>query len=403
MKAGVKRAFLGVLGAAVISLTSMAPVSNGQSTAAAAKPAAMTPDQARAAAAQGKVVMSEDVFPGIKVLRGLPLDEFMDTMGFFASSLSMTCTDCHSAESGGDWNHYIDETPRMTTARKMVQMVAKINQENFGGAKMVTCFTCHRFDANTPEAVPSIMLQYSVPPPDDPEYVVASGDKGLPSADQIFDKYLQALGGAQKVAGVTSMIVKGTYEGYDTGHEKRPVEIDAKAPAQRTTTVFLRQNQTKVWAYDGKEGWIASPDKPVPLLALTGGQVQGAKVDAMVAFPQEIKSLYPTWKVGTTAIDDNEVYLVQGSAPGRTSLKLFFDKKTGLLLRQVRYNATKIGTVPEQVDYSDYRTVGNSGVKVPYQVIHSWTDGQSTTLVTDVQLNAPIDAAKLGKPAPAKL
>ena len=345
--------------------------------------------------------MSEDVFPGIKVLRGIPLDEFMDTMGFFASSLSMTCTDCHSAESGGDWNHYIDEMPRMTTARRMVLMMNKINQENFGGAKMVTCFTCHRFDANTPESVPSIMLQYSVPPPDDPEYAVASGDKSLPTSDQIFDKYFQALGGAQKLASVTSMVVKGTYEGYDTGHEPRPVEIDAKAPAQRTTTVFLRGDETKVWNYDGSKGWIASPDKPVPLLALTGSEDQGARIEALMAFPQQVKSAYPTWKVGATQIDDKDVYLLQGSAPGRTSLKLYFDKGSGLLVRQVRYNTTKIGTVPEQYDYSDYRTVG--GIKVPYQEIHSWTDGQSTILVTDVQLNVPINAAKLAKPAPAKL
>src|SRR5579871_4548609 len=135
MKVEPKRVTL-LLAAAVLSVMGTAPA-RAQNTAVAkpaastagakpagakpagAKPAAMTPEEARAAAAQGKVVNSEDVFPGIKVLRGMPLDEFMDTMGFFASSLSMTCTDCHSAESGGDWNHYIDETPRMGTARKM--------------------------------------------------------------------------------------------------------------------------------------------------------------------------------------------------------------------------------------------------------------------------------------------
>jgi len=405
MKVGLKRVIVGALGAGVLCLMGLAPA-RGQTTAtekAAEAARAKAFEQAIAAASQGKVVMSDEVFPGIQVLKGLPLDEFFDTMGFFASSLSMTCTDCHSSESGGDWLHYIDETPRMTTARKMVLMMNKINQENFGGAKMVTCFTCHRFDANTPQSVPSIMLQYSVPPPDDPEYVVATGDKALPSADQIFDKYFQALGGAQKLAGVTSMVVKGTYEGYDTGHEQRPVEVYSKAPAQRTTIVHLRGEGDKVWNYDGSKGWIASPDKPVPLLALTGSEEQGLRIDALLAFPQQIKSAYPTWKVGSTAIDDNEVYLVQGTAPGRTSLKLFFDKKTGLLLRQVRYDTTKIGTVPEQVDYSDYRTVGNSGVKVPYQVIHSWTDGQSTVLVTDVQLNAQIAPAKLSRPEPAKV
>ncbi len=51
-----------------------------------------------------KPQMSEDVFKNIQVLRGIPVDEFMGTMGFFAASLSMNCTDCHVNESAGNWN-----------------------------------------------------------------------------------------------------------------------------------------------------------------------------------------------------------------------------------------------------------------------------------------------------------
>ena len=57
------------------------------------------------------------------------------------------------------------------------------------------------------------------------------------SADQIIDKYIQALGGTQRLAGLTSIIAKGTYEGYETEGEKVPVEVYAKAPNQRSTVV----------------------------------------------------------------------------------------------------------------------------------------------------------------------
>ena len=74
--------------------------------------------------------MAEQVHRDIRVLRGIPEDEFMDTMGFFAASLSMNCTDCHvdfqPSPTGPDLR---TPTPNMKTARKMVTMVRGINRQ----------------------------------------------------------------------------------------------------------------------------------------------------------------------------------------------------------------------------------------------------------------------------------
>ena len=93
--------------------------------------------------------------------------------------------------------------------------------------------------------------------------------------------------------------------------------------------------------------------------------------------------------------------IVQGIGGGKSRFKLFFDAKTGLLTRQVHYEDTLVGTVPIQVDYSDYRDVG--GVKTPFHVVITWTDGQSIIQLNDVQANAAIDPAIFAKPAPAKV
>jgi len=70
----------------------------------------------------------------------------------------------------------------------------------------------------------------------------------------------------------------------------------------------------------------------------------------------------------------------------------------------VRYTATAVGIVPTQTDFSDYREV--AGIKMPYHTVVTWTDGQSTTQLSEIQPNTSIDAAKFGKPsapvAPAK-
>ena len=41
--------------------------------------------------------MAEQVFKNIQVLKGIPVNEFMGTMGVFSAALGMSCEDCHAA------------------------------------------------------------------------------------------------------------------------------------------------------------------------------------------------------------------------------------------------------------------------------------------------------------------
>ena len=102
-----------------------------------------------------KPQMSEEAFKNIQVLRGIPVNEFMGTMGFFAASLGMNCTDCHGDDSAGSWERYADDTPLKQTARRMVLMENLINRSDFGATRMVTCYTCHR-GVQHPAVTPSL-------------------------------------------------------------------------------------------------------------------------------------------------------------------------------------------------------------------------------------------------------
>ena len=356
------------------------------------------------AAPQEKPLMADDVFKNIQVLRGLTVDQFMGTMGFIAAALSMNCSECHHTGSAAE---YADDTPRKQTARKMILMVNALNKSNFGGKREVTCYSCHRSDAR-PKVTPSLAEQYGTPPPDDPNELEIPDEPNptAPKADQILDKYIQALGGAQRLAGISSFAGKGTYEGFDTEGDEFPVEIYAKAPNQRTTIVHLRAGDN-VRTFDGRNAWNTSAGTllPVPVFALTGGDLEGAKLDASLSFPQQIKQTLKNWRTGfpSTSIDDKEVDVVQGSSTDNTPVKLYFDKKTGLLVRQVRYTETALGLNPTQVDYADYRDV--SGVKMPFRLVVTWTDGRSTIVLSELRANVSIDAARFAKPAgtvPAK-
>jgi len=350
-----------------------------------------------------KQLMSEQAFKNITVLKGIPVDEFMNTMGFISAATNYNCTDCHvEPKLEGDWSVYAQETPRKATARRMILMVQNINQTNFGGAPVVTCYTCHRNLQGAPKITPRLAEQYGEPPEADPNEVeITRQASGAPSADQVFDKYLQAVGGAQKAAAVTTIVFKGTYEGY--AEPKSPVEVYVKAPNQRTMIVHTDLGD-RTTACDGNNGWMAAPaaDKPFPVITYTGGELDGARLDAVLSLPAGIKQALTRPAVGSTTIDDKDVMIVQGTANGgRSSIKLYFDKQSGLLVRQVRFADTIIGRVPIQVDYSDYRDVAGSGVKLPFHVITTWTNGRSDILLNSAEANVAIDAAKFNQPTPS--
>src|SRR6266545_2582524 len=94
------------------------------------------------AGGQAKPQMAEEVFKNVQVLKGIPVDEFMDTMGMFSAALSLNCTDCHTSDSTSSWEKFGDDTPLKRTARRMMLMVNAINKDNFRGVRSVSCYTC---------------------------------------------------------------------------------------------------------------------------------------------------------------------------------------------------------------------------------------------------------------------
>ncbi|MBV9503737.1 MAG: c-type cytochrome [Acidobacteriia bacterium] len=366
-----------------------------RSMLAAAALAASAAAQSNAPARQP---MAEEVFKNVQVLKGIPVSEFMGTMGFFAASLGLNCVYCHVSESLQDWSKFAEDVPRKRMARTMIQMVRDINTRNFGGRSVITCYSCHHGNEH-PKEIPSLTQQYSTPEEDPNEIEIPPQPLAGPSAAQVLDKYVSAVGSAAH----GTIVAKGTYEGYETYHEKVPFELYAKAPAQ-SDIVIHTQNGDSTTVFDGRQGWIASPSNPVLLLPLApGAEIDGPRLDAELLFPAQIKGALTQWRAGfpVTSIGDTDVQPIEGRGEGNTRIKLFFDLKTGLLSRQVRYSRTAIGTNPIQIDYADYRDV--KGVKLPFRWIVTWTNGQSTYQFTEIESDLPVDNGKFAKPAPAVL
>jgi len=359
--------------------------------AAPARPAA--PAQAQSQ------MLAENVFKNITVLRGIPVDEFMGTMGVFSAALGLSCEDCHTASSN-DWSNYAkDVSPRKAMARQMVRMMAEINKTHFGGRQVVTCFTCHRGSNSRPRVTASLTTLYGAPPPDELDVLVAPAAPGGPTAAQILDKHIQAIGGAQRATTLTSYTAKGTYSGYGPDGAPRPVEIYAKAPNQKVVVVRDPGAGDSTTTFNGTAGLVSAPFRPIDVLDLHGAELDSARAEAELSFPAAVKQALTGMRTSNDFIDDRTVLVVQGNK-GAAIVTMYFDEETGLLTRLVRSTPSPVGRLPVQIDYSDYRDV--AGLKMPFKWRMTWLDGRSNFEMSQIQPNVTINATRFARPAPPK-
>src|SRR5258705_13724409 len=104
-------------------------------------------------------------------------------------------------------------------------------------------------------------------------------------------------------------------------------------------------------------------------MELTAGNLEGARIEALIFFPATIKDAFTGWQVGSGTIDDKPVQVLQGRSGGQP-VNFYFDQ-AGLLVGNVRWERTPVGTVPTPMDYSDYRRV--AGGKTPHKCGLTWS------------------------------
>jgi photosynthetic reaction center cytochrome c subunit len=129
-----------------------------------------------------------------------------------------------------------DDKKTKITARKMIGMMMAINKENFEGHREVTCYSCRR-GAKDPVGTPTITDEDPAPGAAE-EKAAGEGKPALPTADQLLDKYLAAIGGADALQKITSRVQKGKLTSF--GGQKIPAEVYSKAPNKRLAVMHLR-------------------------------------------------------------------------------------------------------------------------------------------------------------------
>lgn len=344
----------------------------------------------------------EQVNKNIQVLKGLPASQLLPVMHQMRAALGVRCDYCHVAENGKYW---MDDRPAKQTARRMLRMVAEINQNHFGGQPVVTCNSCHR-GSTAPVAMPGVnqgafanttRAEPATPPPNP-----------LPLVDAILEKYVQALGGRAAIESIKSRTTRLTL--------LRPKLINGGTPsaamiarAESWTAEVYQQTPDKYLAvtttpdgvisqgFNGSVGWVKSASGQ---RAMSNAAIAQVKRQADLQQELKLKERYAKLTVsGKEKLADREAWVIEALTPEQRRERLFFDTQTGLLLRRVVLTRTALGDDPEQTDYEDYRAV--DGVKLPFKITVSYLDDNhygAARIVREVRHNTTLEAAQFDPP-----
>jgi photosynthetic reaction center cytochrome c subunit len=381
------------------------------------QPPATQAAPAAPAAPQGPTAAEK--YKNIQVLK-IRADQLANTMQYFSAALGVQCGFCHVQTTDG-WNYESDDRNAKKTTRKMIDMTLKFNAEQ--SDITLTCATCHH-GRGEPERTPPL-AQVMTPeeaaaaaaraaqfaarqggpdaapagrggaPANPPAGAPGAAGRGGPprpteTADQVIDKFVEAVGGQAALAQAKTRVLKGTVTTRDL--VTSPVTIQEKATGEYRVDIDAKQGPI-VRVADGKAAWVKAFGNIHDLEGVEAAQVSRP---SEFGLPLSFKQRYQTITVGRYGnLDGTETISLAARVSADVTEQMQFERQSGVLRRRLIQTRTPFGNLVETVDYSDYRDAG--GIKMPFQIKYTTWNQNSTEKISEARVNVPIADAAFAK------
>jgi hypothetical protein len=213
----------------------------------------------------------------------------------------------------------------------------------------------------------------------------------LPSVDELFDKYVEAIGGQPALDKITTRVIKAsivtsknttfTVEEYWKAPDSWALTLQAPTPANSAAMGIV-----------GNASWIQ--DGGSASRAMSPAELANAKL-GWYTRDRRLKTAYKALTVrGRETVDGADVYVVDTVPMFGGPERLYFDASSGLLVRMDRQ-----GLSGRLVNYlEDYRAI--DGVKLAFRTRNDFTNQglMRVITITEVKHNVPIDDAVFRAP-----
>jgi hypothetical protein len=271
----------------------------------------------------------------------------------------------------------------------MVRMMRAINEEYFSGNPVVNCFTCHRGHPQTATIVPP--PDFAAVEPSDSPPTNLKPSASMPVIDQIIDRYTREIGGQAAVDSVKTRVSRGTETTANLMAAPLTVPIEIYQAAENKMVVIRTTPGGAVAeGFNGSAGWINDergqremPDK----------RLAEIRLDSAFYSYLKLRQTYPQMRLlGTEKVGGRQTLVVGATSREDSREKLYFDTRSGLLVRRYLAFKTAFGTIPEVTDFDDYRAV--NGIKLPFRITWSRAPFAFTRKFTEIRLNVIVDDAR---------
>lgn len=189
--------------------------------------------------------------------------------------------------------------------------------------------------------------------------------QNVPTAKQVIDNYITALGGKQKLESVKTLTMKNTLSVMGMDMEGKTVKKDNKFKSTQTM-----MGQEMVQMFDGEKGYANQMGQKMDFTADQVAKMKTAKIiEALAMDPAKIKT------VEKKQIDGKDFYVLSSD-----DTKSYFDVKTGLLEKSEgdkgTMNITKYADV-EGIKFVEEMTLNAAGQEIKIKN-------------SDIKINQPI-------------
>lgn len=214
------------------------------------------------------------------------------------------------------------------------------------------------------------------------------------SADQIVQKHVIALGGADKLTAIQNVTMTGTASLMD-GQLQAPVTIRAKRPMSMRMDMSV-QGQTFVQAFDGKTAWMINPfmGSPEPKKS-SQEDTQNARDDAdfndgsLVDYKNKGNAVE---LAGKEDVDGSPAYKLKVTKKSGSIENVYLDAKTFLPVKSAGTRKQQDHEIAYESFPGNFKLV--NGVMMPFS-LNQKMNGRSILELTveKVEVNTPMDGS----------
>ncbi len=228
--------------------------------------------------------------------------------------------------------------------------------------------------------------------------VAGAAQQAAPTAEQVIEKSIAAIGGREALGKLSSTYAKGTMD-FPASEMHGTIERYSKAPNKQLTVTVLEGVGESRQGFDGQVAW--SQDTSGAVTELTGPALDDLKRRAAFTALLDWRRHYPKAELaGKKILEGRETYMVRLTDTAGAVTTHWYDAGTYLLVRETRIHATQDGDMLITAEFSDYREI--NGVKAPFRIRQVMPIGEIVFTMTELKNNIPIEDAVFARPAGQK-